>query len=249
MKKLIGNLERLRNIREKEATWKKIAIFISIILFLATLIILKLPGLTLTSEKIGNDIQNSTMNNNSGVPQSSSISETKSTIDNTIKISSSEGIEKKSESKASREESVVESKDTGSSNKERSFFNASSFTASTNYFNISVNCDGNSFNEEVSLKASEVKDTQFANKIKNTISGEKESLTQSYSVDISFVNKNGMEVEPLKQVDVEIQPKNILRKTLLQSDWRLYHFINKGLKKDLFLILTFFIFLYCDYIG
>lgn len=111
----------MRNIREKEATWKKIAIFISIILFLATLIILKLPGLTLTSEKIGNDIQNSTMNNNSGVPQSSSISETKSTIDNTIKISSSEGIEKKSESKVSREESVVESKDTGSSNKERSF--------------------------------------------------------------------------------------------------------------------------------
>ena len=52
--------------------------------------------------------------------------------------------------------------------KERSFFNASSFTASTNYFNISVNCDGNSFNEEVSLKASEVKDTQFANKIKGT---------------------------------------------------------------------------------
>ena len=231
MKKLIGNLERLRNIREKEATWKKIAIFISIILFLATLIILKLPGLTLTSEKIGNDIQNSTMNNNSGVPQSSSISETKSTIDNTIKISSSEGIEKKSESKVSREESVVESKDTGSSNKERSFFNASSFTASTNYFNISVNCDGNSFNEEVSLKASEVKDTQFANKIKNTISGEKESLTQSYSVDISFVNKNGMEVEPLKQVDVEIQPKNILRKTLLQSDWRLYHFINNDVNK------------------
>lgn len=52
MKKLIENLNRLRETREKEIFWERIFKILSILLLLITVVFLKLPALTLTEKNL-----------------------------------------------------------------------------------------------------------------------------------------------------------------------------------------------------
>lgn len=234
MNKLIENLKRLRETREKEIFRKRIFKILSILLLLFTVVLFKLPALTLTEKNLNTYNPSSSIENVTDSSQSllegTSIPSTtdNSQSDTSIKDGNLQG----DASKASNDNT----KSTTDPIKEKSpnennFLKGGKLTSATNYFNVSVDYSEGTFKENVKLVVADINDSKFDNKIKNIIREGKKSLTQSYSVDIAFQNQAGEEIEPLKPVQVTIQTKNILKKTLLQDDWELYHFIENDTSK------------------
>lgn len=172
MKKLIENLNRLRETREKEIFWERIFKILSILLLLITVVFLKLPALTLTEKNLN------TYNPSSSIEKVTDSSQSllegtsiPSTTDNSQSVTSiKDGNLQGEASKASNDNT----KSTTDPIKEKSpnennFLKGGKLTSATNYFNVSVDYSEGTFKENVKLVVVDINDSKFDNKVKNII--------------------------------------------------------------------------------
>lgn len=209
MIKLWAKLAILIKKRVQDSIIAKIALALSVVIVFCTTYLLILPALTIST------------GSSSSVIQSVSSSEETTTEASQEESSQAESSEVYSSTTASEAETETSDSDSTA---------AGSLSAETSEVTVTVTYEDNTFSEPVTLKVNSVSDTSAINdKLTSELSKTKQSLSQAYSYDISFVTASGEEVEPSKDVNVSLAFKNAVGSSDLQSGWKLYHFVDNDI--------------------
>lgn len=201
--------------RMRESLWARISVVLSVVVVFCTTYVLILPALTLTSDS------------------SSSIIQTEDTVTAVTSDSSKESTEttqqdKKQEPQVS--ESTPSTSKTLSSDSHSS--KAGSQKAETENVIVKVDYEAETFSESVTLRVKHVTDTTAIDaKLSDVLKDRNRILTSSYTYDISFVNNQGKEVEPSKEVKVSLTFKDAVEASTIQEGWKLYHFKNNDVNQ------------------
>lgn len=211
MKKLRFELTKLIKKRVKDSIIAKIALVLAVFIVFCTTYLLILPALTVSTGSSSSVIQST--ENSSSVADESRQDESSS--------EASQEANNQTESSESAANTTDEAAD---------MVAAGTLSAETSEVTVTVTYEDNTFSEPVTLKVNSVSDTSAINdKLTSELSKTKQSLSQAYSYDISFVTASGEEVEPSKDVNVSLAFKNAVGSSDLQSGWKLYHFVDNDI--------------------
>ncbi|HFU3804614.1 TPA: Cna B-type domain-containing protein [Streptococcus suis] len=228
MRALLEALANLVRERVRDRLWEKIGLALSIIVVFCTTYVLILPALTLTGNSDSEVIQQETQ---------TALSETETSVTETIESSLSpqeatmeSPSETTSPSTTTEETETPQSSVTQESAPQPTGNQAGQFEVEADNVIVKVFYEAETFNESVSLRVTPIADTRkIEDKLNDVLKENKQSLIESYSYDISFINAAGVEIEPSKEVSVSINFKNALASSEIQEGWRLYHFINNNM--------------------
>lgn len=223
MRALLESLANLVRERVRDRLWEKIGLALSIIVVFCTTYVLILPALTLTGNSDSKVIQQETQ---------TASSETETSVTETIESSLSpqeatieSPPETTSPSTTTVETDTPQSSVTQESAPQPTGNQAGQFEVEADDVIVKVSYEAETFNEPVSLRVTPIADTRkIEDKLNDVLKENKQSLIESYSYDISFINAAGVEIEPLKEVFVSINFKNALSSSEVQEGWKLYHF-------------------------
>lgn len=211
MKKLRFELTKLIKKRVKDSIIAKIALVLAVFIVFCTTYLLILPALTVSTRSSSSVIQ-STENSSS-------------VADESRQDESSPEVLQKASNQTESSESAANTTDEAAD-----MVAAGTLSAETSEVTVTVTYEDNTFSEPVTLKVNSVSDTSAINdKLTSKLSKTKQSLSQAYSYDISFVTASGEEVEPSKDVNVSLAFKNAVGSSDLQSGWKLYHFVDNDI--------------------
>lgn len=209
MKKLWIKLAALVRKRLQESIVARIALVLSVAVVFCTTYLLILPALTVSTDNSSSVIQ-STESSSSVVDESGQ--------DELLSVQEASSQTESSESAANTTDEAAD------------VVAAGTLSAETSEVTVTVTYEDNTFSEPVTLKVNSVSDTSAINdKLTSELSKTKQSLSQAYSYDISFVTASGEEVEPSKDVNVSLAFKNAVASSDLQSGWKLYHFVDNDI--------------------
>lgn len=228
MRALLEALANLVRERVRDRLWEKIGLALSIIVVFCTTYVLILPALTLTGNSDSKVIQQETQ---------TALSETETSVIETIESSLSpqeatmeSPPETTSPSTTIEETETPQSSVTQESAPQPTGNQAGQFEVEADNVIVKVSYEAETFTEPVSLRVTPIADTRkIEDKLNDVLKENKQSLIESYSYDISFINAAGVEIEPSKEVSVSINFKNALASSEIQEGWRLYHFINNNM--------------------
>ncbi|SDK24254.1 SpaA isopeptide-forming pilin-related protein [Streptococcus gallolyticus] len=212
MKKLWIKLAALVRKRLQESLIARVALVLSVAVVFCTTYLLILPALTVSTD-------------NSSVVVQSTESDASIADESGQDESSSEVVQE-----ASSQTESSEAADENTTDEATNAVVAGTLSAETPDVTVTVTYEDDTFSEPVTLKVNSVSDTSAINdKLTSELSKTKQSLSQAYSYDISFVTASGEEVEPSKDVNVSLAFKNAVASSDLQSGWKLYHFVDNDI--------------------
>ncbi len=212
MKNLWIRLAALVRKRLQESLIARVALVLSVAVVFCTTYLLILPALTVSTD------------NSSAVVQSTESDA--SIADESRQDESSSEVSQE----ANNQTESSEVADENTTDEATNAVGAGTLSAEISDVTVTVTYEDDTFSEPVTLTVSPVSDTSAINdKLTSELSKTKQSLSQAYSYDISFVTASGEEVEPSKDVNVSLAFKNAVESSDLQSGWKLYHFVDNDI--------------------
>ncbi|MGT2753994.1 Cna B-type domain-containing protein [Streptococcus ovis] len=234
MKTLWERMVALIRERVRESIWARIALVLSIVVVFCTTYALVLPALTLTDNASKTVLQQedppspqAPVTDASG--DNSEFAVTTEVVDTTAaEVINEMDVPTVSETEPStvKTETSISSKEDTEEERERKAREAGTFKAETDDVVVTVHYGADTFSEEVVLNVRPLENSSaYEAKINDLLNEQNQTLTVAHSYDISFKNKDGVEIEPSQEVQVSIDFKNkVALAEDLQAGWKLYHF-------------------------
>ena len=199
--------------RVRESIWARVALVLSVVVVFCTTYALVLPALTLTDDASKSVLQQD---------------EPPSSQDPVVDAigSNSEPAVSETEPSTVKTETATSSKEYTKVERDQKAREAGIFTVEIDDAVVTVDYDADTFTEEVALSVRPLENSSvYEAKINDLLNQQHQTLTVAHSYDIAFKNKDGVEIEPSKEVRVSIDFKNkVSLSENLQDGWKLYHF-------------------------
>lgn len=235
MKTLWDKMLSLIRERVRENMWARVAWTLSIVVVFCTTYALVLPALTLTDQASKSIVQqedpigaqDATGDLSAELREPAVTTEMVITTTKETMPPSNIPLDSVTEpSTAKPEAPVSHSTEAPEVERDQKIREAGTFTVETDDAVVTVDYDADTFTEEVALSVRPLENSSaYEVKINDLLNQQHQTLTVAHSYDIAFKNKDGVEIEPSKEVKVSIDFKNkVSLSENLQAGWKLYHF-------------------------
>lgn len=208
MRKVLIELKNLIKKQFKKEKSSYVVATLAILLVLGTAYVFMSPAFTINTDDSSSMVETPSESTDEKV-QSSTVADS-STINDSSRVT-------EQPTEASKED-TEEFKSSGTLNVE------------TDDVTVNVDYEDGTFSEAVDLKVTPVTETAAIDrKLTSYLANKKQKLVQTRTYDITFLNKNGDEVEPSKDVKVSMNFKSNIQSSSVPSDWKFYHFAGNNL--------------------
>lgn len=208
MRKVLIELKNLIKKQFKKEKSSYVVATLAILLVLGTAYVFMSPAFTINTDDSSSMVETPSESTDEKV-QSSTVADS-STINDSSRLTE--------QSTEASKEDTEEFKSSGTLN------------AETSDVTVNVDYEDGTFSEAVDLKVTPVTETAAIDrKLTSYLANKKQKLVQTRTYDITFLNKNGDEVEPSKDVKVSMNFKSNIQSSSVPSDWKFYHFAGNNL--------------------
>lgn len=208
MRKVLIELKNLIKKQFKKEKSSYVVATLAILLVLGTAYVFMSPAFTINTDDSSSMVETPSESTDEKV-QSSTVADS-STINDSSRVTE--------QSTEASKEDTEEFKSSGTLNVE------------TDDVTVNVDYEDETFSEAVDLKVTPVTETTAIDqKLTSYLANKKQKLVQTRTYDITFLNKNGDEVEPSKDVKVSMNFKSNIQSSSVPSDWKFYHFAGNNL--------------------
>lgn len=208
MRKVLIELKNLIKKQFKKEKSSYVVATLAILLVLGTAYVFMSPAFTINTDDSSSMVETPSESTDEKV-QSSTVADS-STINDSSRVTE--------QSTEASKEDTEEFKSSGTLN------------AETSDVTVNIDYEDGTFSEAVDLKVTPVTETTAIDqKLTSYLANKKQKLVQTRTYNITFLNKNGDEVEPSKDVKVSMNFKSNIQSSSVPSDWKFYHFAGNNL--------------------